>query len=121
MEIINKAADDFLVFSGNDDIIVPMLSIGACGVISVLSNILPKETHDMCKYYEKGEISKAQSLQLQYLDLIKKLFVEVNPIPIKEAMNLLGYNVGNTRLPLVNMSKKNLDLLYLSLKDIFGI
>jgi len=121
MEIINKTDDDFLIFSGNDDIIVPMLSIGSSGVISVLSNILPKETHDMCKYYEKGEIAKSQYLQLQYLDLIQKLFIEVNPIPIKEAMNLLGFDVGTTRLPLAGMSKKNIDLLYLSLKDVFDI
>jgi len=121
MEIINKTSEDFLVFSGNDDIIVPMLSVGAKGVISVLSNIIPKETHDMCKYYEKGETAKAKYLQLQYLDLIQKLFIEVNPIPVKEAMNLLGYDVGNTRLPLTNMSKKNIDLLYLSLKNVFGI
>lgn len=98
-----------------------MLSIGACGVISVLSNILPNETHNMCKYYEKGETEKAQSLQKQYFDLIQKLFIEVNPIPVKEAMNLLGFDVGPTRLPLTNMSKKNIDLLYLSLKDVFGI
>lgn len=121
MKIINEAADDFLVFSGNDDIIVPMLSIGSVGVISVLSNILPKETHDMCMYYEKGETEKAKAIQLHLSDLISKLFIEVNPIPVKEAMNLLGYNVGEPRLPLVNMSKKNLDLLYLSLKDVFGI
>lgn len=121
IKIINESADDFLVFSGNDDIIIPMLSIGSAGVISVLSNILPKETHDMCVYYEKGETQKAQMLQLQFSDLISKLFIEVNPIPIKEAMNLLGFDVGNPRLPLVNMSKKNVDLLYLSLKNIFGI
>ena len=65
MEIINKTDNDFLVVSRNDDIIVPMLSIGACGVISVLSNILPKETHNICKYYENGEIAKSQYLQLQ--------------------------------------------------------
>ena len=120
IKIINEAADDFLVFSGNDDIIVPMLSIGSHGVISVLSNILPKETHDICYYYEKGETEKAKSLHLHLSDLISKLFIEVNPIPVKEAMNLLGFDVGNPRLPLVNMSKKNIDLLYLSLKDIFG-
>lgn len=121
MKIVNESADDFLVFSGNDDIIVPMLSIGCVGVISVLSNILPKETHDMCMYYEKGETHKAKSLQLEYLDLIKKLFIESNPIPIKEAMNLLGFDVGTPRLPLVNMGKKNVDLLYESLKNVFGI
>ncbi len=121
IKIISECADDFLVFSGNDDIIVPMLSIGSVGVISVLSNILPKETHDMCMYYEKGETLKAKALQLEFSDLISKLFIEVNPIPIKEAMNLLGFDVGSTRLPLVNMSKKNLDLLYLSLKNIFNI
>ena len=121
IKIISETHDDFLVFSGNDDIIVPMLSIGSSGVISVLSNIMPKETHDMCTYYEKGDIEKAKSLQLMLSDLISKLFIEVNPIPIKEAMNLLGFNVGNTRLPLVNMSKKNVDLLYLSLKNVFGL
>lgn len=119
-KIIAECSDDFLVFSGNDDIIVPMLSIGSSGVISVLSNILPKETHDMCKYYMEGDIEKARLLQLNLSDLISKLFIEVNPIPIKEAMNILGFDVGNTRLPLVNMSKKNVDLLYLSLKDVFG-
>lgn len=119
-KIIAECSDDFLVFSGNDDIIVPMLSIGSSGVISVLSNILPKETHDMCKYYMEGDIEKARLLQLNLSDLISKLFIEVNPIPIKEAMNILGFDVGNTRLPLVKMSKKNVDLLYLSLKDVFG-
>ena len=121
IKIISEAAEDFSVFSGNDDIIVPMLSIGSSGVISVLSNIMPQEVHDMCIYYEKGEIKKAQSLQLYLSDLISKLFIEVNPIPIKEAMNLLGFNVGTPRLPLVNMSKKNIDLLYLSLKNVFGL
>ena len=119
-KIIAECSDDFLVFSGNDDIIVPMLSIGSSGVISVLSNILPKETHDICKYYMEGDIEKARLLQLNLSDLISKLFIEVNPIPIKEAMNILGFDVGNTRLPLVKMSKKNVDLLYLSLKDVFG-
>ena len=119
IKIIAESADDFLVFSGNDDIIVPMISIGSKGVISVLSNIMPKETHDMCIYYEKGEIEKAKTLQLHLSDLISKLFIEVNPIPIKEAMNILGFDVGNPRLPLVNMSKKNIDLLYLSLKNVF--
>lgn len=121
IKIINESSDDFLVFSGNDDIIVPMLSIGSVGVISVLSNILPKETHDMCLYYEKGEFEKSKKLQLHFSNLISKLFIEVNPIPIKEAMNLLGFDVGDPRLPLVNMSKKNIDLLYSSLKDVFGI
>jgi len=120
IKIISESADDFLVFSGNDDIIVPMLSIGSSGVISVLSNIMPKETHDMCKYYEKGETEKAKALQLHLSDLISKLFIEVNPIPIKEAMNILGFNVGQPRLPLVNMNKKNIDLLYMSLKNVFG-
>lgn len=120
IKIISESADDFLVFSGNDDIIVPMLSIGSAGVISVISNILPKEIHDMCKYYAKGETEKSKALQLQFSDLISKLFIETNPIPIKEAMNILGFDVGGTRLPLVNMSKKNQDLLYLSLKDVFG-
>lgn len=120
IKIISEASEDFLVFSGNDDIIVPMLSIGSVGVISVLSNILPKETHDICMYYKNGEVDKAKHLQLQLSDLISKLFIEVNPIPVKEAMNLLGFDVGNPRLPLVNMSKKNIDLLYMALKNVFG-
>lgn len=120
IKIISEASEDFLVFSGNDDIIVPMLSIGSAGVISVLSNIMPKETHNICMYYKNGEVDKAKHLQLQLSDLISKLFIEVNPIPVKEAMNLLGFDVGNSRLPLVNMSKKNIDLLYMSLKNVFG-
>ena len=120
IKILSEASENFLVFSGNDDIIVPMLSIGGSGVISVLSNIMPKETHDMCKYYFEGETEKAKDIQLHLSDLISKLFIEVNPIPVKEAMNLLGFNVGSPRLPLVNMSKKNIDLLYMSLKNVFG-
>lgn len=120
IRVISESAEDFLVFSGNDDIIVPMLSIGSTGVISVLSNIMPKETHDMCEYYEKGEIEKAKTLQLHLSDLISKLFIEVNPIPVKEAMNILGFDVGDPRLPLVNMSKKNIDLLYMALKNVFS-
>ena len=119
IKIVNEAADGFVVLSGNDDIILPMLSIGSQGVISVLSNIMPKETHDICALYEEGKTNDAKALQLRLSNLISNLFIEVNPIPIKEAMNILGFDVGGVRMPLVNMSAKNRDILYESLKDVF--
>ncbi len=119
IKIIVNTDNDFCVLSGNDDIIVPMLSIGSTGVISVVSNILPKEIHDMCNYYENNEIDKAKELQLFYSDLIDALFIDVNPIPIKEAMNILGLAVGDVRLPLVNTSDLNIVQIKKSLKNIF--
>ena len=82
------------IYSGNDDQTVPMLSLGAKGVISVLSNIAPRKVHDMCDLYFKGKVEESMKLQLQAIPLINALFCEVNPIPVKEAMNLLGKNVG---------------------------
>lgn len=103
--------DEFRMYSGNDDIIVPMLSIGASGVISVLANALPKETHDMIMNYINGDVEKALQTQLKYLDFIHALFVEVNPIPIKEALNLMGKHVGAYRLPLCEMNEEHKALL----------
>ena len=104
LEILaNCSKDNFSVFSGNDDIIVPMLSIGSSGVISVLSNILPKEVHDMCFYYLNGNHEYSKILQLKYSNIISAIFSDVNPIPIKEAMNILEFDVGDPRLPLIKM------------------
>ena len=79
---------DLYIYSGNDDMIVPTLSLGGKGVISVVANILPKETHNICEYNFNGEVDKSRDLQLKMLDLINNLFIEVNPVPIKTAMNL---------------------------------
>jgi dihydrodipicolinate synthase len=99
------------IYSGNDDQVVPILSIGGKGVISVAANILPRDTHDMVAKFIEGDLKGSLDLQLKMLPLIKALFIETNPIPVKEAMNLMGMNVGKLRLPLVNMSPKNLDIL----------
>lgn len=99
------------IYSGNDDQIVPILSIGGKGVISVAANILPRDTHDIVAKYFEGDLKSSLDLQLKMLPLIKALFIETNPIPVKEAMNLMGMNVGELRLPLVNMSEKNLEVL----------
>lgn len=111
------AETDLAIYAGNDDIIVPIMSIGGKGVISVVANILPQETHDMCAKYIDGNIDVARDLYLKYLKLITTLFIEVNPIPIKTAMNLLGYNTGNFRLPLCEMTDENLATLKSVLKD----
>lgn len=110
-EMFTKVDKNFAIYSGNDDQIVPILSLGGVGVISVLANILPKQVHDMCFSYFNGDIKKACNMQLKYFDLIKNLFIEVNPGPIKETMNYLGYNVGNVRLPLYELTEKNKQLL----------
>lgn len=102
---------DLYIYSGNDDMIVPVLSLGGKGVISVVANILPEETHNICEYYFNGEVEKSRKLQLEMLDLINKLFIEVNPVPIKTAMNLLGYKAGNLRMPLTDMEEGNLEAL----------
>ena len=95
------------IYSGNDDQIVPVLSLGGVGVISVLSNVLPKETHDMVCGFLNGDLNTAKNLQLEYLDLIDALFSEVNPIPVKAAMQLLGYDVGGLRLPLTELEEEH--------------
>lgn len=111
---------ELYIYSGNDDMIVPILSLGGKGVISVVANILPEETHNICEYYFNGETDKSRDLQLKMLDLINKLFIEVNPVPVKTAMNLLGYNAGNLRMPLVDMEEGNLEKLKKAITD-FGL
>ncbi len=95
------------VYSGNDDQIVPILSLGGKGVISVLSNILPKETHNIVELYNKGEIVASRELQLKYIPLISALFSEVNPIPVKKALQRIGFEVGPLRMPLTEMEPQN--------------
>lgn len=97
--------DEIDIYSGNDDNIVPVMSIGGKGVISVLANILPKEIHEICSLFENGKTNEAAKKQIEYIPLIETLFSDINPIPIKEAMNILGYNVGTLRLPLCKMSE----------------
>lgn len=99
--------DRLAIYSGNDDLILPVLSLGGIGVISVLSNVLPKETHDMVLNFLNGDLIKARKLQLDSLELVDSLFTEVNPIPVKAAMKLLGYEVGGLRLPLTEMEEKH--------------
>lgn len=111
---------ELYIYSGNDDMIVPSLSLGGKGVISVVANILPEETHNICEYYFKGDVQKSRDLQLKMLDLINTLFIEVNPVPIKTAMNLLGFNAGNLRMPLIDMDGANLEKLKKALTD-FGL
>ena len=110
-EIARLVPDDFAIYSGNDDSIVPLLSLGGSGVISVLANICPKETHDLVQKFLDGDIDGSKKLQLDMKPLIDALFIEVNPIPIKTAMNLLGFKVGNLRLPLADMNEKNIEVL----------
>jgi 4-hydroxy-tetrahydrodipicolinate synthase len=110
-----SCGDEFNVWSGNDEDVVPMMSIGAKGVISVLSNIVPKAVADMTQFCLDGDFRSAAELQLKYLDLIGKLFIEVNPIPIKAAMNLMGMEVGEPRMPLCDMGPENKEKLRKSL------
>ena len=105
------------VYSGNDDMVVPLLSLGGKGVISVLSNIAPKETHELCQKFFDGDMKGSLALQMEYLDLIHALFCEVNPIPVKTAMNLMGFNAGPLRLPLCEMDDANLVKLKSAMAD----
>lgn len=108
------------MYSGNDDQVVPLMSIGAKGVISVLSNVAPRQTHDMCRAALDGDYVKARKMQIEALDVIENLFTEVNPIPVKAAMNLQGKNVGPLRLPLTQMEKPHEDVLANAMKE-YGI
>ncbi|WP_071433625.1 4-hydroxy-tetrahydrodipicolinate synthase [Angelakisella massiliensis] len=109
--------DALTLYSGNDDQVLPILSLGGKGVISVLANVAPRETHEMVAAYLAGETAKATALQLKYIPLIEALFSEVNPIPVKEALNLMGFHCGPCRLPLTPMEEKNREKLAAALKD----
>ncbi len=107
-EIVRLTPDDFSVYSGNDDMIVPLLSLGGHGVISVVANVAPKDTHNMVQLYLDGNVKEAAKLQLDMKPLIDALFCETNPIPVKTALNLMGHEVGHLRLPLTEMEAPTL-------------
>ena len=110
-ELLSECGDALDVYSGNDDQIVPILSLGGKGVISVLSNVMPKETHDICALWFEGKVKESAALQLRLLDLINALFCEVNPIPVKAAMEMCGYCDGELRLPLCEIEDANREKL----------
>ena len=105
------AETDLVIYAGNDNVIVPIMSLGGKGVISVAANIIPQEIHDICSKYFDGDTAGSRDLFLKLLKLLDTLFIEVNPIPIKTAMSLLGYDSGILRLPLCNMTDENLKTL----------
>ena len=109
--------DDLWIYSGNDDQIVPIMSLGGIGVISVLSNILPGEIHNLCQNYWVGNVKNATAAQIKYMGLIRALFCDVNPSPLKTAMNLMGKNAGPCRLPLYPLNENNLSFLTEKLKE----
>lgn len=111
VETIALCGDKLDIYSGNDDQILPVLSLGGKGVISVLSNIAPKPTHDMVQKYLEGDLEDSRRLQITYAPLISTLFSDVNPIPVKEALNLMGWDVGPCRMPLAPMSAAGRDKL----------
>lgn len=110
-EIAHLCGNNLNIYSGNDDQIVPVLSLGGIGVISVLSHVLPEYTHNMVQNFFDGNIKKATKMQLDVIPLVKSLFSEVNPIPVKEALNILGYNYGVPRLPLTKLSEDKENIL----------
>jgi 4-hydroxy-tetrahydrodipicolinate synthase len=109
--------EDLAIYSGNDDQIVPILSLGGAGVISVLSNVMPQETHDICQLYFDGKVKESSDLQIKLLDLINNLFIDVNPIPVKMALRELGFKVGELRLPLTDMEDAKFAKLKASMKS----
>ncbi len=119
-EIMNMAEGCVDLYSGNDDQIVPLLSLGGKGVISVLSNIAPQQTHDICQSYFDGDVKKSCALQLEAIPLVNALFCEVNPIPVKAALNLMGKETGPMRLPLTEMEPQNQERLEKAMKE-YGI
>ena len=119
-EIANLCGNELNIYSGNDDQITPILAVGGIGVISVLSNVAPKYTHDLIENFQNGNVSEAARMQLKALPLVNALFCEVNPIPAKTALNMIGYDMGTPRLPLIEMSDSGKDTLRNALVD-FGL
>lgn len=119
-DIVNLCGPDFSVYSGEDALVMPLLSVGGKGVISVMGNIIPRDTRDIVAKFFAGDVKGAIDLQLKTLNLIKALFVEVNPIPVKTAVNLLGFEAGQCRMPLCEMSDTNLVILRDEMKK-YGI
>lgn len=117
MELIATCGDSLNVYSGNDDQIVPLMSVGAIGVISVLSNVLPKETHEITKLCLDGNFKEAAKLQLRYLPLTNGLFMQVNPIPVKTAMAKMGFCTTEMRMPLCEMDEEDNEKLYALMRE----
>ena len=117
IKIKQLCKDNLNIYSGNDDQVIPILSVGGIGVISVLSNVAPKYTHDMCLKFFDGNLKEALDMQLTALDLISALFSEVNPIPVKHALKLAGFDFGIPRLPLVELTDKNKAILEKAMKE----
>lgn len=118
VNIAHLVGDDFDIYTGNDSQIVPMMSLGAKGVITVLGNVMPKETHDMCINFLNGNFKASLDMQLKLYPLITALFSEVNPIPVKSALNLMGFNQGDLRAPLYKLEDKNLEILKSEMKKL---
>ncbi|HYE67141.1 MAG TPA: 4-hydroxy-tetrahydrodipicolinate synthase [Anaerovoracaceae bacterium] len=119
MQIARLAGENFALYSGNDDMIVPLMSVGGAGVISVAANIIPNEIHRLTAAYLSGNVELARHIQLRYLEFINALFIETNPIPIKEAMNFMDMNVGKYRLPLYEMEDEGKKYLIKTMKVLF--
>lgn len=119
-KLMSLCGDEIELYSGNDDQIVPIMSLGGLGVISVLSNVAPEETHDIVEMYLDGDVRGSMELQLKAIPLIDQLFCEVNPIPVKAGMNLMGFEVGPLRMPLTEMEDAHKENLKAAMKD-FGI
>lgn len=119
-KLMSLCGDEIELYSGNDDQIVPILSLGGLGVISVLSNVAPEETHDIVEMYLDGDVRGSMELQLKAVPLIDQLFCEVNPIPVKAGMNLMGFEVGPLRMPMTEMEAAHKENLKAAMKD-FGI
>ena len=116
-EIKSLCGDELNIYSGNDDQITPILSVGGIGVISVLSNVMPEYTHNIVDYFLSGKTKEAIEMQIKAIPLIKALFCEVNPIPVKAALNMIGWNMGKPRLPLIPLSEKGTTQMERALKD----
>lgn len=119
-KIMHLCGDSIDLYSGNDDQIIPLLSLGGKGVISVLANVAPQYTHDICAKYFEGKVEESCKMQLEAIPLVDKLFCEVNPIPVKQAMNLMGFEVGGLRMPLTELSAANTEGMKAELKA-FGL
>ncbi len=119
-KLMELAEGQIELYSGNDDQVVPILALGGLGVISVLSNVAPQQTHDMVEKFLNGDVAGSREIQLKALPLIEALFCEVNPIPVKAAMNMLGWEAGPLRMPLTEMEPQNKERLRKAMKD-FGI
>ena len=117
MKIAHCIGPDFALYSGNDDITVPLLSIGGSGVISVYANVMPQMCHDIVMDYLNGDRERSVANHLRYLKLMNDLFLEVNPIPVKTALNLMGLNAGAMRLPLYEMAPEHLETLRGTLRE----